>query len=726
MIMFNKVTKTFQWGKHTVRMETGEIARQSGGAVLVDMDETVILATVVGAKKAKPGQDFFPLTVDYVEKTYAAGKIPGGFFRREGRPSEGETLISRLIDRPIRPLFPEDFYNEVQIVIHVMSINPEVPSDIVALLGASAALAVSGIPFNGPLGAARVGYKDGEYLLNPTRTEQLDSQLDLIVAGTQTAVLMVESEAHELSEAIMLGGVVYGHDQAQIAINAIQDLVKDAGKPEWDWTPAAKNEELIARVNTIAEQAMRDAYQIRQKQARSTKLKEVTSSVMTQLAQDGEVDEVAVGNILFALESKIVRSQVLSGEPRIDGRDTRTVRPIEIRTGVLPRTHGSALFTRGETQALVVATLGTAKDEQIIDALDGEYRDRFMFHYNMPPFATGETGRVGSPKRREIGHGRLAKRALIPVLPKSDEFAYSISLVSEITESNGSSSMASVCGGCLALMDAGVPVKAHVAGVAMGLILDGNRFAVLTDILGDEDHLGDMDFKVAGTANGVTALQMDIKVQGITKEIMQVALEQAKEGRLHILSKMQESMAAIRTELSEHAPRMVTIKIHPDKIREVIGKGGATIQGITKDTGCSIDIKDDGTVTIASTSASGMEEAKRMIEGITAEAEVGKIYEGPVVKILEFGALVNILPGKDGLLHISEIAHERVKEVKDFLQEGQIVKVKLLAADERGRLKLSMKALSPEEGGPVPPVSQQAPKADITPEEVPTTPSSEQ
>ncbi len=726
MSMFNKVTKTFQWGKHTVRMETGEIARQSGGAVLVDMDETVILATVVGAKKAKAGQDFFPLTVDYVEKTYAAGKIPGGFFRREGRPSEGETLISRLIDRPIRPLFPEDFYNEVQIVIHVMSINPEVPSDIVALLGASAALAVSGIPFNGPLGAARVGYKDGEYLLNPTRTEQLDSQLDLIVAGTQTAVLMVESEAHELSEAIMLGGVVYGHDQAQIAINAIQDLVKDAGKPEWDWTPAAKNEELIARVNTIAEQAMRDAYQIRQKQARSAKLKEVTSSVMTQLAQDGEVDEVAVGNILFALESKIVRSQVLSGEPRIDGRDTRTVRPIEIRTGVLPRTHGSALFTRGETQALVVATLGTAKDEQIIDALDGEYRDRFMFHYNMPPFATGETGRVGSPKRREIGHGRLAKRALIPVLPKSDEFAYSIRLVSEITESNGSSSMASVCGGCLALMDAGVPVKAHVAGVAMGLILDGNRFAVLTDILGDEDHLGDMDFKVAGTANGVTALQMDIKVQGITKEIMQVALEQAKEGRLHILSKMQESMSAIRTELSEHAPRMVTIKIHPDKIREVIGKGGATIQGITKETGCSIDIKDDGTVTIASTSATGMEEAKRMIEGITAEAEVGKIYEGPVVKILEFGALVNILPGKDGLLHISEIAHERVKEVKDFLQEGQIVKVKLLAADERGRLKLSMKALSPEEGGPLPPVTQQAPKAEITPEVPPTQSSSEQ
>ena len=707
MSMFNKVTKTFQWGKHTVTMETGEIARQSGGAVLVNVDDTVVLATVVAAKNAKPGQDFFPLTVDYVEKTYAAGKIPGGFFRREGRPSEGETLTSRLIDRPIRPLFPEDFYNEVQIVIHVMSINPEVPADIPSLIGASAALAISGIPFHGPLGAARVGYKDGEYMLNPTRSEQLESQLDLIVAGTQNAVLMVESEAHELSEEIMLGGVVYGHDQAKIAIDAIQDLVREAGKPEWDWKPAPKNEELISKVTALAEEGLRAAYQIRQKQARSTELKQVTSKVLEQLATEGDVDDVAVGNILFGLESKIVRSQVLSGEPRIDGRDTRTVRPIEIRTGVLPRTHGSALFTRGETQALVVATLGTARDEQIIDALEGEYRDRFMFHYNMPPFATGETGRVGSPKRREIGHGRLAKRALVPVLPKSEDFAYSIRLVSEITESNGSSSMASVCGGCLALMDAGVPVKAHVAGVAMGLILDGNRFAVLTDILGDEDHLGDMDFKVAGTANGVTALQMDIKVQGITKEIMQVALAQAKEGRLHILSKMQESMSTVRTELSEHAPRMVTIKIHPDKIREVIGKGGATIQALTKETGCSIDIQDDGTVTIASTSASGMEEAKRQIEGITAEAEVGKIYEGPVVKILEFGALVNILPGKDGLLHISEIAHERVKEVKDFLQEGQIVKVKLLAADERGRLKLSMKALTPEEGGPLPPVAQQ-------------------
>jgi polyribonucleotide nucleotidyltransferase len=707
MSMFNKVTKSFQWGKHTVTMETGEIARQSSGAVMVNVDDTVVLATVVAAKSAKAGQDFFPLTVDYVEKTYAAGKIPGGFFRREGRPSEGETLISRLIDRPIRPLFPEDFYNEVQIVIHVMSINPEVPADIPSLIGASAALAISGIPFHGPLGAARVGYKDGEYLLNPTRSEQLESKLDLIVAGTQNAVLMVESEAHELSEEIMLGGVVFGHEQSRVAIAAIEDLVRDAGKPEWDWQPAPKNEELIAKIAAIAEEGLKAAYQIRQKQARSTELKQVTQRVMEQLAAEGEVDEVAVGNILFALESKIVRSQVLSGEPRIDGRDTRTVRPIEIRTGVLPRTHGSALFTRGETQALVVSTLGTARDEQIIDALEGEYRDRFMFHYNMPPFATGETGRVGSPKRREIGHGRLAKRALVPVLPNPEDFAYSIRLVSEITESNGSSSMASVCGGCLALMDAGVPIKAHVAGVAMGLILDGNRFAVLTDILGDEDHLGDMDFKVAGTANGVTALQMDIKVQGITKEIMQVALAQAKEGRLHILSKMQESMSVVRTELSEHAPRMVTIKIHPDKIREVIGKGGATIQAITKETGCSIDIQDDGTVTIASTSAAGMEEAKRQIEGITAEAEVGKIYEGPVVKILEFGALVNILPGKDGLLHISEIAHERVKEVKDFLQEGQIVKVKLLAADDRGRLKLSMKALTPEEGGPLPPVVQQ-------------------
>ena len=708
MTMFKKVVKTFQWGQQQVTMETGEIARQSGGAVIVDVGDTVVLATVVASKSAKPGQDFFPLTVDYLEKTYAAGKIPGGFFRREGRPSEGETLISRLIDRPIRPLFPEGFYNEVQVVIHVLSINPDIPSDIPALIAASAALSISGIPFNGPIGAARVGYRDGQYLLNPTRAEQATSELDLIVAGTQAAVLMVESEAQQLPEDVMLGAVVYGHDQMQIAINAIQEMVREAGKPEWDWQAAPKDEPLIAKITALAEAPLREAYQMRQKQARSTKLKEINKEVLAKLALDGDIDEVAVGNILFDIEGKIVRSQILNGEPRIDGRDTRTVRPIEIRSGVLPRTHGSALFTRGETQALVVATLGTARDEQIIDALEGEHRDRFMFHYNMPPFATGETGRVGSPKRREIGHGRLAKRALIPVLPNPEDFAYSIRVVSEITESNGSSSMASVCGGCLALMDAGVPVKAHVAGVAMGLILDGNRFAVLTDILGDEDHLGDMDFKVAGTANGITALQMDIKVQGITKEIMQVALAQAKEGRLHILSKMQEAMGSVRTELSEHAPRMVSFKIHPDKIREVIGKGGATIQALTKETGCSINIEDDGTVTIASTSADGLAEAKSRIEGITAEAEVGKIYEGPVVKLLEFGALINILPGKDGLLHISEIANERVKEVKDYLQEGQIVRVKLLAADERGRLRLSLKAAMAEEGGTIAPLAASA------------------
>ena len=709
--MFNKVSKSFQFGAHTVVLETGEIARQSSGAVVVSMGDTVVLATVVAQKEAKAGQDFFPLTVDYVEKTYAAGRIPGGFFKREGKPSEKETLTSRLIDRPLRPLFPEGFYNDVQVIVHVLSVDPEIDPDVPAMIGSSAALAVSGIPFNGPIGAARVGYINEQYVLNPTVSQLKDSAMDLVVAGTEAAVLMVESEATQLSEEVMLGGVVFGHEQMQAAINAIHDLVAEAGKPEWDWQAAPKNEALIAAVTAVAGEELKAAYQIRQKQERSTKLKQVSANtkekLAAQAAERGEdaPDSVAVENILFDLESAIVRGQILNGEPRIDGRDTRTVRPIEIRNGVLPRTHGSALFTRGETQALVVATLGTARDEQIIDALEGEYRDRFMFHYNMPPFATGETGRVGSPKRREIGHGRLAKRALIPVLPSAEDFAYSIRVVSEITESNGSSSMASVCGGCLAMMDAGVPVKAHVAGVAMGLILDGNRFAVLTDILGDEDHLGDMDFKVAGTANGITALQMDIKVQGITKEIMQVALAQAKEGRLHILSKMQEAMGSVRTELSAHAPRMVSFKIHPDKIREVIGKGGATIQALTKETGCSIDIKDDGTVTIASTSAEGMAEAKARIEGITAEAEVGKIYEGPVVKLLEFGALVNILPGKDGLLHISEISNERVKEVKDYLAEGQVVRVKLLAADERGRLRLSLKAAMADEGGTIAPLA---------------------
>ncbi|MFN7205676.1 MAG: polyribonucleotide nucleotidyltransferase [Burkholderiales bacterium] len=700
--MFNKVTKSFQYGQHTVTLETGEIARQASGAVLVSVEDTVVLATVVGAKSAKAGQDFFPLTVDYIEKTYAAGRIPGGFFKREGKPSEKETLTSRLIDRPIRPLFPEGFYNEVQVVIHVLSVNPEIDPDIPAMIGASAALSVSGIPFNGPLGAARVAYVDGSYVLNPTATQLKTSQMDLVVAGTEQAVLMVESEAKQLSEEIMLGAVVYGHEQMQAVINAIHDLVRDAGKPVWDWTPAAKNEALINRIKHFAEVALVDAYQIRQKQERSNRIKQIYADVMAHLNEDAasaggvKPDEVEVGNILFDLESKIVRGQILNGEPRIDGRDTRTVRPISIRTSVLPRTHGSVLFTRGETQALVIATLGTKQDEQIIDALQGEYRERFMLHYNMPPFATGETGRVGTPKRREIGHGRLAKRALVAVLPKEDEFSYSMRIVSEITESNGSSSMASVCGGCLSLMDAGVPLKAHVAGIAMGLIKEDNKFAVLTDILGDEDHLGDMDFKVAGTANGITALQMDIKIQGITKEIMKVALAQALEARMHILGKMQEAMPHGRTELSDFAPRLLTIKINPEKIRDVIGKGGAVIRALTEETGTQIDIQEDGTVTIASVDAAAAQEAKRRIELITAEVEVGSVYEGTVLKLLDFGAIVQVLPGKDGLLHISQISDKRVNNVAEYLQEGQQVRVKVLEADEKGRLRLSMKALLTE------------------------------
>ncbi|WP_150583909.1 polyribonucleotide nucleotidyltransferase [Pandoraea communis] len=709
MQMFNKVVKSFQWGQNTVRMETGEIARQASGAVLVDMDDTVVLATVVGAKKAKAGQDFFPLTVDYLEKTYAAGKIPGGFFKREGRPSENETLTSRLIDRPIRPLFPEGFYNEVQVVVQVVSLNPEVPADIPALIGASAALAISGLPFNGPVGAARVAYVDSQYVLNPSREQIAKSKLDLVVAGTEQAVLMVESEAQELPEDVMLGAVVFGHEQMQTAINAIHDLVRDGGKAEWDWAPAAKNDALIAQVTELAEGPLRAAYQTREKQARTQQLRAVSSDVIAKLGEaataKGEVapDDIEVGNMLFDLEAKIVRSQILAGEPRIDGRDTRTVRPISIRTGVLPRAHGSALFTRGETQALVVATLGTKSDEQIIDALQGEYRDRFMLHYNFPPFSTGETGRVGSPKRREIGHGRLAKRALVACLPGADDFGYTVRVVSEITESNGSSSMASVCGGSLAMMDAGVPLTSPVAGIAMGLILDGNKFAVLTDILGDEDHLGDMDFKVAGTSNGVTALQMDIKIQGITKEIMQVALAQAKEGRLHILAKMAEAQSGVRTELSEFAPRMVTIKINPEKIRDVIGKGGSVIRALTEETGTSIDISDDGVVTIASPSAEGIAEAKRRIELITVEVEVGQVYDGTVLKLLEFGAIVSVLPGKDGLLHISEIANERIKDINEYLKEGQLVRVKVIQQDDKGRLRLSHKALTDEEkqGGPV-------------------------
>ncbi len=700
MSLFNKVTKTFQWGQHTVTMETGEIARQSTGAVLLDMEGTVVLATVVARKEAKAGQDFFPLTVDYIEKTYAAGKIPGSFFKREGRPSELETLTSRLIDRPIRPLFPEGFFNEVQVVIHTLSLNPEVDADIAAMIATSAALSVSGIPFNGPIGAARVGYINGQYVLNPGQTERQNSQMDLVVAGTQAAVLMVESEAEQLSEEIMLGAVVFGHEQGNIAINAINELVRDAGKPEWTWQAPARDEPLIAKVAEFGEDKLRAAYQIRNKQARTQACREAYAAVFAGLKDAGvEFDSVKVEGLLFDIEARIVRGQILAGEPRIDGRDTRTVRGIEIRNGVLPRTHGSALFTRGETQALVIATLGTDRDAQKIDALAGEFEDRFMLHYNMPPFATGETGRVGSPKRREIGHGRLAKRALVACLPSKEEFPYTIRVVSEITESNGSSSMASVCGGCLALMDAGVPMKAHVAGIAMGLIKEDNRFAVLTDILGDEDHLGDMDFKVAGTTNGITALQMDIKIQGITKEIMQVALAQAKEARMHILGKMQEAMGEARTEISDFAPRLYTMKINPEKIRDVIGKGGATIRALTEETGTQINIEEDGTITIASNDGEKAEYAKRRIAEITAEVEVGKVYEGPITKILDFGALVNLLPGKDGLLHISQIAHERVEKVTDYLQEGQIVKVKVLETDEKGRVKLSMKALLERNGG---------------------------
>jgi polyribonucleotide nucleotidyltransferase len=702
MSLFNKVTKSFQWGDKTVVMETGEVARQANGAVLVDIDGTVILATVVASKSAKPGQDFFPLTVDYIEKTYAAGKIPGSFFKREAKPSEHETLTSRLIDRPIRPLFPEGFLNEVHVVIHTVSLNPEVDADIAAMIGVSAALSISGIPFSGPIGAARVGYINGQYVLNPGQTARKDSQMDLVVAGTQAAVLMVESEAQQLSEEIMLGGVVFGHEQAGIAINAIHELVRDAGKPVWDWQAPAEDEAFVAKVKGLAEEKLRAVYQIRSKQARTQALREANASVLASLKESGEpFDAGKVSDLLFSIESKIVRSQILSGEPRIDGRDTRTVRPIEIRNSVLPRTHGSALFTRGETQALVITTLGTERDAQRIDALAGEYEDRFLFHYNMPPFATGEVGRMGSTKRREIGHGRLAKRALIAVLPTKEEFPYTVRVVSEITESNGSSSMASVCGGCLSLMDAGVPMKAHVAGIAMGLIKEDNRFAVLTDILGDEDHLGDMDFKVAGTTNGITALQMDIKIQGITKEIMQVALAQAKEARMHILGKMQEAMGEAKAEVSNFAPRLTTMRINPEKIRDVIGKGGAVIRGLQEETGTTINISDEdpGLITIASTDPEKAELAKKRIEQITAEVEIGKVYEGPVTKILDFGALINLLPGKDGLLHISQIAHERVEKVTDYLSEGQIVKVKVLETDEKGRVKLSMKALTERPAG---------------------------
>jgi polyribonucleotide nucleotidyltransferase len=687
--------KTFQYGNHTVILETGGIARQASGAVLVNVADTVVLVTMVARKDADPGRDFFPMTVNYQERTYAAGKIPGGFFKREGRPNEKETLTSRLIDRPLRPLFPEGFKHETQIVATVMSINPEVDPDIPALIGASAAVAISGVPFAGPVGAARVGYRDGEYLLNPTASELSESDLDLVVAGTENAVIMVESEASELSEQVMLGAVMFGHEQMQVAIQAIRELAAEAGKPAWDWTPAADDSHLEDRVAGVSRDLLIEAYQIPEKQARTDRLNSLRASVVEQLATGaaGAPSADAVKTAFHDLEYRIVRDRILDGNPRIDGRDNRTVRPITVRTGVLPRAHGSALFTRGETQALVVATLGTDRDAQVIDAIEGERRERFMLHYNFPPYCTGETGMVGSPKRREIGHGRLAKRGVQAVMPKEDSFPYVVRVVSEITESNGSSSMASVCGTSLALMDAGVPLKSPVAGIAMGLIKEGDRFAVLSDILGDEDHLGDMDFKVAGTTGGVTALQMDIKIQGITREIMERALEQARAGRLHILERMGAAISSHRTEMSSYAPRFITMRINPEKIRDVIGKGGATIRALTEETGTSIDISDDGSVKIASTDQAAGEEAKRRIEELTADVEVGRIYSGRVVKIMDFGAFVAILPGRDGLVHISQISNDRVENVSDFLTEGDTVTVKVLEVDKQGRIRLSMKAI---------------------------------
>jgi polyribonucleotide nucleotidyltransferase len=688
------IKKSFQYGNHTVTLETGEIARQATGAVMVSMGDTVILATVVAAKKAMEGRDFFPLTVDYQEKTYAAGTIPGGFFRREGRPSENETLVSRLIDRPLRPLFPKGFTNEVQVIITVMSLDPEVDPDIASLLGASAAMSISGLPFNGPVGAARVGYINGDYVLNPTASQLAGSKLDLVVAGTQSAVLMVESQAKELPEDVMLGSVVFGHEQMQTAINAIRELATEVNTPAMQWVPAQKNEAVQAAVEKEGLEVIEAAYRVADKQDRYALLDKIREEIIDKLAAGGEgyaAEEVAAA--IAALEKKTVRGRILAGEPRIDGRDTRTVRPITIRTGLLPRTHGSALFTRGETQALVVTTLGTERDAQIIDALQGSRREHFMLHYNFPPYCVGETGRVGSPKRREIGHGKLAKRGISAVMPDPESFPYTIRVVSEITESNGSSSMASVCGSSLALMDAGVPITAPVAGVAMGLIKEGDRHAVLTDIMGDEDHLGDMDFKVAGTTTGVTALQMDIKIEGITREIMQQALAQANEGRIHILGKMSEAISTPREEMSKFAPRYITMKINPERIRDVIGKGGATIRSITEETGASIDIDDSGNVKIASVDYDAGQEAKRRIELITADVEVGHVYEGRVAKLMDFGAFVTILPGKDGLVHISQICEERVQNVSDKLSEGDHVKVKVLEVDKQGRIRLSMKAV---------------------------------
>jgi len=690
----NSTTKTFQYGEHQVSLTTGGIARQADGAVMVNMADTVVLVTAVGRKAADPGRDFFPLTVNYQEKTYAAGKIPGGFFKREGRPAEKETLICRLIDRPIRPLFPKGFKNEVQVIATVMSLNPEVDADIPALIGASAALAISGMPFAGPIGAAKVSYVDGNYVLNPSVSVAKASDLELIVAGTQDAVLMVESEASGLSEEIMLGAVMFGHEQMQVAISTINELAAEVGKPAWDWSAPAEDEELAAAVATQAQDGMSAAYQITDKMERQDAVRAVKAAAVEALAEDGDDARWSAGDVMgavYKLEKNTVRQRVIAGEPRIDGRDKSTVRPIEIEVGILPRAHGSAIFTRGETQAIVAATLGTGRDAQIIDAITGEYKDPFMLHYNFPPFCVGETGFVGSPKRREIGHGKLARRGIEAVLPSQDDFGYVMRVVSEITESNGSSSMASVCGTSLALMDAGVPIKAPVAGVAMGLVKEGDDYAVLTDILGDEDHLGDMDFKVAGTAEGITALQMDIKIQGITREIMDVALEQAKEARLHILDEMAKVIDAPREEMSEWAPTIITIRIDPEKIRDVIGKGGAVIRSITEETGASVDIDNDGTIKIASVDGASGKEALRRIELITADVEVGRIYEGKVARLMDFGAFVTILPGKDGLVHISQISNERVEKVSDKLAEGDVVKVKVLEVDRQGRVRLSMK-----------------------------------
>lgn len=698
-----KVTKSFQFGSQTVTLETGEIARQAGGAVMVSCDGTQVLVTAVANKTAREGQDFFPLTVDYQEKFYAGGRIPGGFFKREGRATEKETLTSRLIDRPIRPLFPEGFRNEVQIIATVMSLNPEVDGDILALIGASAAVSLSGAPFDGPIGAAKVGYKNGQYLLNPTTTELVDSDLELVVAGTAKAVLMVESEAKELSEDVMLGAVVFGHQQMQVAIAAINELVAEAGKPKWDWSAPSTDEGLISTLRTAIGEQLAGAFQVRDKLERKDAISKVKKAILEAIAPQAEANAWAAGDLSKEFgeqEYQTMRNSVLKTKKRIDGRGLADVRAISSKVGVLPRVHGSSLFTRGETQAIVAVTLGTARDGQIIDSVAGEYKEHFLFHYNFPPYSVGEAGRMMGPKRREIGHGRLAKRGVLAVMPTMEEFPYTIRVVSEITESNGSSSMASVCGSSLALMDAGVPVKAPVAGIAMGLIKEGDDFVVLSDILGDEDHLGDMDFKVAGTTNGISALQMDIKIQGITEEIMKVALAQAKEGRLHILNEMSAALTTPRSELSEFAPRLITMKIHPDKIREVIGKGGSVIQAITKETGTQIDIQDDGTITIASVNGAAGQAAKSRIEQITSDVEPGRIYEGKVVKLMDFGAFVTISPGKDGLVHVSQISNERVEKVGDVLKEGDVVKVKVLEVDKQGRIRLSMKAVAEGEGTP--------------------------